>query len=362
MSSSSGINSSFSGNSFFNAKADQLNVLGFTGFGSSFVRLTPKGDGVVDVVNKMRWKNGGSTEEVPTVFVTELELRYGVWTANLLQFLTQFERARNGQNIDSYLNLYAAEKTNFYYHFPLLLTTNDNLRTVRNQWVPANGITKMLEDKAGTSGKTTDILGAAAGALVGAITPGFGYEETYQYHKTDMASLKVEFPLYNTVDLKSAFDHYSFVQLITFQNLKTRTSMLTYIPPKIYTVDTVALGGVYMAAAYISELKIDSIGTTRRLSEFSPYGSQEIMIPEAYKVSITFTDLVSQSSNIFAGTMGGAKIEVTGLPEQIQRGQAMAEQAMQGMLDTAQRFSNAVTNPNQPANPNQGGNPNQQGD
>lgn len=343
MSSSAGINTSFSGNSFFTAQSDQLKVLTFTGFGTPFAKLQPKGDGVVDVVNKMRWKNGGSTDEVPTVFVTERELKYGVWTANLLQFLTQFGRVLNGQEIDSYLNLYAAEKTNFYYHFPLLLTTDDNLRTVRNQWVPANGITKMLEDKAGTSGATTDILGAGVGALIGAVTPGFGYEETYQYHKTDTASLKVTFPLYNTIDLKSAFDHYSFVQLITFQNLKTRTSMLTYIPPKIYTVDTVSLGGVYMAAAYISELKIDSIGTVRRLKEFSPYGSQEILMPEAYKVSITFTDLVSQSSNIFAGTMGGSKIEVTGIPERLQRaGEGFNDAIGGGIRGTVDTVTNAV--------------------
>lgn len=336
--SSGGINASFSGNSFFTAQSDQLNVLGFSGFGTPFVRLKTKGDGIVDVVNRMRWKNGGSTDEVPSVWVTEKELKYGVWTANLLQFLTQFGRVLNGQDVDSYLNLYAAEKTGFQYHFPLLLTNGNNIRTVRNQWVPANGIAKMLEDKAG-SGGGGDLLAAGIGALVGAYTPGFGYEETYQYDKTDTASLEVTFPLYNTFDLKSAFDHYSFVQLITFQNLKTRTSMLTFIPPKIYTVDTLSLGGIYMAAAYISELKIDSIGTTRRLSDFSPYGSQEILIPEAYKVSITFTDLVSQSSNIFAGTMGGSKIEVTGIPEGIQRA---GERIGQAATDTIRGTFNAI--------------------
>lgn len=322
---SNGINAAFAQNSFFTATNDQLQVLGFSGFGSSFSRLKPKGSGIVDVVNRMRWKNAGSTSEVPIVWITERELRYGVWTANLLQFLTQFQNLLNGNNIDSYLNLYAAEKTGFQYNFPLLLSNGDNIRTVRNQWVPANGVAKMLQDKAGSTGGLGDLAGASLGFVTGAVSPGFGYEETYQYGKTDTASLQVTFPLYNTFDLKSAFDHYSFVQLITFQNLKTRTSMLTYIPPKIYTVDTLALGGVYMAAAYISELKVDSIGTTRRMSDFFGFGSKELLIPEAYKVSITFTDLVSQSSNIFSGTMGGTKIEVTSIPEDIvRRGEQLA--------------------------------------
>ena len=90
---------------------------------------------------------------------------------------------------------------------------------------------------------------------------------------------------------------------------------MTYIPPKIYTVDTYSLGGVYMAAAYVSNFKIDSIGTTRKIKEFSFFGSNEVLMPEAYKVTITFRDLVSQSSNIFAGTMGGSKVEVSNIPD-----------------------------------------------
>jgi hypothetical protein len=348
---SNGINSAFAQNSFFTAETQQLQVLGFSGVGNSYPVLKPKPPGIVDVVNKMRWKNGGSTDEVPVVWVTERVLRYGVWTANLLQFLTQFQNLVNNKDIDSYLNLYAAEKTGFQYNFPLLLSNGDNIRTVRNQWVTANGVAKYLEDKAGTAGGFGDIVGAGLGFITGAITPGFGYEETYQYGKTDTASLKVTFPLYNTFDLKSAFDHYSFVQLITFQNLKTRTSMLTYIPPKIYTVDTLALGGVYMAAAYISELKIDSIGTTRRMSDFFGYGSKEILIPEAYKVSITFTDLVSQSSNIFAGTMGGTKIEVTGIPEEIIR---QGEQIVQAGVNQINSIYNATTTTDTPQNQQQG--------
>lgn len=343
-----GINAAFAQNSFFTAKQDQLNVLGFSGFGSTFYRLQKKGSGIVDVFNSMRWKNGGSNEEIPAVWVTERELRYGVWTANLLQFLSQLQNLANGQNVDTYLNLYAAEKTGFEYNFPLLISNGDNIRTVRNQWVPATGIAKLLETKAGTSGGVSDLVGAGLGFVTGAVTPGFGYEETYQYSKTDNASLQVTFPLYNTFDLKSAFDHYSFVQLITFQNLKTRTSMLTFIPPKIYTVDTVALGGIYMAAAYISELKIDSIGTTRRMSDFFGFGSKELLIPEAYKVSITFTDLVSQSSNIFAGTMGGTKIEVTGIPEQII---AQGERGVERAREFFEPAIGAVTGGGEPDSP-----------
>ena len=101
--------------------------------------------------------------------------------------------------------------------------------------------------------------------------------------------------------------------MFTFQNLKNRTSFVTYIPPKIYSLDGLAFGGIYWPAAYVSNLDIESIGTTRYLYD-SGYNSQTggkgLLVPEAYKISITFKQLVADSSNIFSGTMGGTKVQV----------------------------------------------------
>jgi hypothetical protein len=56
-------------------------------------------------------------------------------------------------------------------------------------------------------------------------------------------------------------------------------------------------------------LDIESIGTTRELSE---YGDTTILTPEAYKVSITLKQLVATSSNIFAGALGEGSVNVIG--------------------------------------------------
>jgi hypothetical protein len=332
---SAGVNKSFSSNKFFSAQQKQLDVFGMDNLATPYIKLTPKGSGVVDIVNSMHWKNIGSNDEVPAVWVIERELKYGMWTSNLLQFIEQganfFSGLAGDKTVDSYLQLYASEKTGFQYNFPLLLKNGDNIRSVSNEWSKASGVGDMIKGMAGAGtgkmGAAANIVGAGVGAAIGAITPGFGFEDTYQYGNTSLNELTVTFPLYNTLTLESAFDHYSFVQLFTFQNLKTRTSLMTYIPPKIYTVDTYSLGGVYMAAAYVSNFKIDSIGTTRKMKEFSFFGSNEVLMPEAYKVTITFRDLVSQSSNIFAGTMGGSKVEVANIPDLSRRAGAFMESA-----------------------------------
>ena len=71
-----------------------------------------------------------------------------------------------------------------------------------------------------------------------------------------------------------------------------------------------------MPLAYVKDLKIDSIGTTRRTDGIIP--GTYLLIPEAYMVSITIQELIPQSSNIFQGAMGAAdKIEVTSTATQV---------------------------------------------
>ena len=103
--------------------------------------------------------------------------------------------------------------------------------------------------------------------------------------------------------------------MITFQNLKTRTSFLTYVPPCLYTIKTDGcVGGFNWPVAIVSNLEIESIGTTRVINEFV---EANVLIPEAYKVSITFRQLLPTSSNIFLGSMGGETVDVIGTGDEL---------------------------------------------
>jgi len=327
----SGVNGSFGGSSggsaqYFKATDKEMSFLGV--HSSPYTVLEKTGSGLVDVSKDMYWSNTGNKDEVPSVFCVEKELQFGTWATQLSNLLTQTGAvlstagsvvgASNAKNLDTFLKLYSAKPTGFKYNFPWLINSGQPLRTISNTWDDAQGLSSLAKSfGAQSSGSSQNnnagsaLIGAVGGAVMGALTPGFGFEDTKEYKSTSQQSITLSFPLYNTLDLKSAFRHFSFVQLFTFQNLKTRTSLMTFIPPKIYEVDAYAIGGVYMPAAVVSELKIESIGTTRAMSDWYGYGANNIIMPEAYRVSITFTDLLSQSSNVFAGTMGGSKISVT---------------------------------------------------
>jgi hypothetical protein len=319
-SSANKFNSTMAGNKYFYAESRALNIFGLES--TPYIVLRPSGDGLVNVCDDMNWCNpGGDRSEVPRIFVTEKELQYGAWATQLSNLLYGTAQAAVAGTVDSFVQLYAAENTGFTYNFPWLLKTGDNIRTVSNTWAAFEGLGSALKSS-GTGGSSfgggldnlalaAKLIGTGAGIVGAFATPGFGFEETKQYGSTEPQSVTISFPLYNTIDLESAFSHFSFVNLFTFQSLKTRTSLMSFIPPKIYEVDAGSIGGLYMAAAVVTNFKVDSIGTTRRMREWSAYGTGEILIPEAYKVTITFTDLLSQSSNVFAGAMGGSKISIT---------------------------------------------------
>jgi hypothetical protein len=308
---SGGIGAAFASNRYFTAVEGPKKSFGASNLAQPYTVLKRKGSGLVDVTNTMSWSNNTSTEEVPNIFVTEKQIEMGTWAANFLEIIRQAQNFTSGKGIDSYVALYAAKETGFVYNFPYLVKNGDNINVVGNTWNPASTVGNLLNSAFGAGTGKGAKVGGTIGGMVGGMLPGVGFEQTLQYSGSSPASLTLSFPLYNTISQQNAFNHFSFVNLFAFQNMKTRTSLLTFLPPKIYVVDAGSIGGKYMAAAYVSEFRVDSIGTTRKLWDYAQFGPKELLIPEAYRVTITFVDLVSPSSNIFAATMGGAKVNVT---------------------------------------------------
>jgi hypothetical protein len=305
------LGTSFKSNRFFTVgQRESVPLLNLTT--NPVPKLIPN-SGFINIKDEFRWKNYGSTDEVPAIIATELELEYGTWARNikaLFDYGVGVVEGLRGDNskVDPYIQMYASTKTGFTYNFPWLLKNSDNIRTISSNW----GENKTMALLRGVvDGAAGSIGGDLAASMLGA--NGIGFEQVQEYKETTPQSLTISFPLYNTGTIAEIFDHYSFVSLFTFQNLKTRTSLMTYIAPKLYTLDSGGVGGIYWPVAYVSELKIDSIGTTRYLRDFAGFTQEGILVPEAYKVTITFKELLPQSSNIFAGSIGGKKIEVTNL-------------------------------------------------
>lgn len=289
-----------------------INIPGIN-IANAALEAKPSGSGRINVVDNFRWKNAGSTDEVPSITLIEFELEFGAIVQTLARIANTVADWSTG-GLDPYALLYNGNATNFEYYLPLLIKNGDKIRTINNSWSKPNISPNSILGGGGSGKKSDnnfgDLLGKGIGVAVGALG-NFGFEDVMEFGGTSPETITITFPLYNTVSVKDAYDNYMLVSLLTFQNLRTRNTFLTYIPPKIYKVKTQnCLGGIDWPAAYIETLEIESIGTTRELSEYS--GGTTILTPEAYKISITLKQLVASTSNTFAGAIGKGSVNVIG--------------------------------------------------
>ena len=271
---------------------------------------------LINVLKNFDWKNPGNIDEVPHVIAKEYTLIWGQTVTNLQKIL-QIGQSLAENRIDPYLVMYSSKPTGFNYVFPYLVTTGTSIHNVTNTWATGDastviGVEKAIADSASkVANKATDWLTSLAGLGTGAMSnsfAGYGTEEIKTYQSTTNQSLTITFNLYNTISPESAYRNYRLITLLKFQNLKTRSSFMTYIPPKLYSITSPYRGGINMPVAQISTLSVISIGNSRVLSEVS----SEVSIPEGYAVSITFEQLISESANIFQGTIDGSIVNVLG--------------------------------------------------
>lgn len=295
--------------------------------GLNRTRLVSKGD-MINIRDNFIWKNGGdatSTEEVPALILEEKTLSMTGMAATLTNIYNEatdrLDRLVNQNQsfistiTEPYARLYVIENNDkpFKYKIPWLLNNGSNLRTITNQWTDVKGNSPKSSGSSGVTkepGLLGKVAGFTAGLFAGALTPGMEIDPIYTYNTTDNMALTVRFPLYNTYNIKQTIKNFYFTTLLTYQNLKNRTSLVTFVPPSVYTVSSEGLGGVYMPIAVMREIKINNIGTVRQITDDIIPG-QTILIPEGYEISFTLQELLPQSTNIFEGAIGGARVNVT---------------------------------------------------
>jgi hypothetical protein len=283
-------------------------------------KLLPKKP--INVVGEFDWKNRGQDiSEVPIIIMREKTLSMtGLASTlkNIYDTAANIIETGSQEGViealsDPYATMYQVEdnkgRRSFTYYLPWLLGDGGVIRNVQNEWVDSSGTSTKNSANGGEPSAIEKVAGFVAGVAAGSMSPGWGMESIHTFSKTNLYSINIKFPLYNTVDITSTRRNFDFVNLITYQNLKNRTSMVTYVPPSVYQVETNALGGIYMPIAIIENLKIESIGTVRKIDEIVL--GENLLIPEAYMVSITLRELIPQSTNIFEGALGATKIEVT---------------------------------------------------
>lgn len=210
--------------------------------------------------------------------------------------------------LNPYHMLYTTTPTKFRYTFPYL----------ENGYISKTG---QFGDQP-KSGFLTDLTSIAANAatdisLKRLTAPGRMIEEPKGFNFTGREkSYTVTFPLFNTKDYASVMKNWQFVYLLTYQNTPNRITRDLVDPPCIYEAK---IPGVwYSKYASITNMTIDFMGARREMDmpvmyldsandSVSDNKSESMwlpqkrkittIIPDAYMVKITVTELFSETQN-----------------------------------------------------------------
>jgi len=226
-----------------------------------------------------------------------------------------------------YEGLYPAEPTGNVYLLPYLNVENmtesagswravDDTNTINKIGSVAAGGAAALGDLSEAASKLTGLAGGVYRGLqtisqldLALSNPGAAQEKIKAFTPTDTGdSINITFYLYNTTnDIKFLRKNWEFLFTLTYQNLPNRRSINLLDPPCVYDIEVP--GYKRFPIAVIENFKVSNEGTTRLVNidtgevvsstPASQEGTVVKLIPEAYKVTLKITSLLTNTRNLY---------------------------------------------------------------
>lgn len=223
----------------------------------------------------------------------------------------KYAPAEAADPMNPYKELYYRKPTGFRYGFPY---SSDPVYERTNSFGQVKPV-KLLS-------KLSETLAEASSSLLmnKLLAPGQYIEKPTTFDFTGREkSYTVNFPLFNTKDYTEIIKNWQFIYLLTYQNTPNRQSKDLILPACIY--EAYIPGVWYAKYASITNLSVEFLGARREMEIPLPFlehnsssgtnsedttGSKNwnmtkkiayTVIPDAYQVSITFTEMFGNSQN-----------------------------------------------------------------
>ena len=305
----------------FKGKNQKLSLGGFGQGQASLAAMFEPGDngGFVDVVNTYPWTQSPNSikSTAPHVILKEFEINEGQILSGSLYYGRQaggsvastvgsLFGAGQFDSLEVYQWLYPKDKpTGFVYQFPYFSDINFNVRT--DPWKE----TEMTAEKMGTAavelfdkdGSMLEMAKKMGTYAKGALDVLGGYSHKTPTDKPKMwsghseRSIEIRFPLFNTLNPDDWKSNRDLCMLLVNQNLYNKRDYITSLPPVFYEI--LIPGQHYSYASCVTDITIYNRGNMRILKTKGANGNMTAVVPDAYEVSMTLTDLVMPSKNLF---------------------------------------------------------------
>lgn len=291
---------------------------------------------IVNIITNYPWSlnasNISNSGRIPAVYVKEYRQKLSTFTSSLKHAATGVTNAIGGATFfdkgvkvtaDNHFNTIISESNGHLspYFNMYSLDSTDCLNYVFPQFKGVNIEVKNSYERKNQAGD--GMLTAEMSSVISALTgidrditeirglldlydnnSNIGDEGIYvekpKYFQYDASNdnITVQFILYNTIP--STYNaspwkkNYRFIKNFTLKNLPYKISFFAYKTPALYEV---CIPGIkYFPVSFVSNFSASNIGVTRMLT-FE--GNQQVLVPEAWQVTITFQSLLNNSANIF---------------------------------------------------------------
>lgn len=326
---------------FVNESASGAGGQGAVKEGGLATTLVPLNDSYqeINVVSEYPWTLSRVDEEVPYVrlreykcvdssikkqiaFYVQLAKDTGSDAAPLLGALAGKVGGMMGAkktydaSIDVYTDIWPKDNpTGFNYMFPYFNKTGfelgseawtsignigDSIKQIANGIAAAKG-GEAAGKKAEKLGKTLDLIEAGSNASLNAQYPAVGItDRPKMFNSHSDRTITINFTLYNTINADDWQKNRDLVYLLMSQNLFNKRDLTTGVPPVFY--DVYIPGQYFSYASCMTNFKVDYLGNQRLLYD-------RFIVPDAYDVTISLTELVKPSKNQFESIQNGAAID-----------------------------------------------------
>jgi hypothetical protein len=279
--------------------------------------------GMIDVVSDFPWTLSPTwtKKEAPYAILKEFEVNESRVLASSLRFARDAWNSTVGQvgalfgggqfdSLEAYHWLFPKDKpTGFKYQLPFFSDINFSVRS--DPWADADNLKQIGEGVKNVSNAvfkgSGDWLGKTASNVMdygkGALGILGGYPITSPTDKPKMwqshtpRTFEIKFPLFNTVGPDDWKLNRDLCVLLVNQNLYNKRDYVTSLPPVFYEV--LIPGQHYSYASCVTDITIYNRGNMRLMGVESENGKSPAMVPDAYEVSISLTDLTLPSKNLF---------------------------------------------------------------
>lgn len=279
--------------------------------------------GMIDVVNNFPWTLSPTwtKKEAPYAILKEFEVNEGRVLASSLRFVKDAWNSTVGQvgalfgggqfdSLEAYHWLFPKDRpTGFRYQLPFFSDVNFSVRS--DPWADADNLKQIGEGVKNAANAvfkgSGDWLGKTASNVMdygkGALGILGGYPITSPTDKPKMwqshtpRTFEIKFPLFNTVGPDDWKLNRDLCVLLVNQNLYNKRDYVTSLPPVFYEV--LIPGQHYSYAACVTDITISNRGNMRVMAVEGSNGKSPAVIPDAYEVSISLTDLTLPSKNLF---------------------------------------------------------------